>query len=92
MRYDLRGTRAASRGEGEYVIGFGVKVFTLPLGEVLGSSGVGSSCVGQAPGIFLPLDSKVMERMARGSPTLCPMLLFCPRVFSSLGGGGGSHL
>ena len=41
MRYDLRGTRAASRGEGEYVIGFGVKVFTLPLGEVLGSSGGG---------------------------------------------------
>lgn len=41
MRYDLRGTRAASQGEGKYVTGFGVKVFTLPLGEVLGSSGGG---------------------------------------------------
>lgn len=33
--------------------------------------------------------ASVMEQMARGPPTPCPMLLFCPGILSSLGGAGG---
>ena len=36
--------------------------------------------------------ASVMEQMARGPPTPCPMLLFCPGILSSLGGGRGGVL